>query len=86
MPDFEAGDPVLDVTETLDTPLPGPFAGQSINCRACHLVDEQGGVPDGGNRTYADFTRRSSVPTRDDGDGTQHAIRHPGQCLPCETT
>jgi hypothetical protein len=65
---LEAGDPVVDVTETLDTPLPGPFAGQSINCRACHLVDEQGGVPDGGNRTYADFTRRSPVPARDDAN------------------
>jgi hypothetical protein len=34
---LESGDPVVDVTETFDTPLPGPFAGQSINCRACHL-------------------------------------------------
>jgi hypothetical protein len=65
---LESGDPVVDVTETLDSPLPGPFAGQSINCRACHLVDEQGGVPDGGNRTYADFTRRSPVPARDDAN------------------
>lgn len=65
---LESSDPVLDITETLDSPLPGPFAGQSINCRACHLVDEQEGVPDGGNRTYTDFTRRSPVPARDDGN------------------
>lgn len=62
-----AGDPVMDVTETLGEPLPGPFAGQSMNCRACHLVDEQGGRPGGGNRTYADFARRSLLPAREDG-------------------
>ena len=36
-----AGDPVVDTTETTGDPLPGPFAGQAINCRACHMVDEQ---------------------------------------------
>jgi hypothetical protein len=61
-----AGDPVLDVTETLDAPLPGPFAGQSMNCRTCHLVDEQGSAVGGGNRTYADFARRSPLPARED--------------------
>jgi hypothetical protein len=74
---LESGDPIVDVTETLDTPLPGPFAGQSINCRACHLVDEQGGVPDGGNRTYAHFTRRSPVPARNDAN-----IHTPRNSLP----
>lgn len=64
---LEVGDPVVDVTETLGAPLPGPFAGQSINCRTCHLVDEQGGVVGGGNRTYADFAPRSPLPARDDG-------------------
>jgi cytochrome c peroxidase len=62
------GDPVVDVTETTGNPLPGPVAGQSMNCRACHLVDEQGGVAEGGNRTYADFARRSPLPAREDGN------------------
>ncbi len=36
-----AGDPVLAVTATTTgTALPGPFAGQAMNCRACHLVGE----------------------------------------------
>jgi hypothetical protein len=57
-------DPVMDSTVTPTDTLPGPFAGQSMNCRACHLVDEQGGVPGAGNRTYTDFARRSPVPAR----------------------
>ena len=62
-----AGDPALDTTQTTGAPLPGPFAGQSMNCRACHLVDEQAGVKGGGVRTYADFAVRSPIPAREDG-------------------
>lgn len=61
------GDPVMDVTVTTSAPLPGPFRGESMNCRACHLVDELGDAPNGGVRTYADFARRSPVPQREDG-------------------
>jgi hypothetical protein len=61
------GDPAVDFTVTPTTLLPGPFAGASMNCRSCHLVDEQSGVSGGGNRTYADFARRSPVPQREDG-------------------
>lgn len=60
----------MDTTQTTGEPLPGPFAGQSMNCRACHLVDEQlgvAGLPGSGVRTYADFARRSPVPQREDG-------------------
>jgi hypothetical protein len=64
------GDPVVDTTVTTGQPLPGPFAGQSMNCRACHLVDEQLATPGGGMRTYADFARRSPVPARSDGKTT----------------
>lgn len=62
-----AGDPVLDTTATPAGSLPGPFAGASMNCRACHLVDEHGSTPGAGNRTYADFARRSPLPEREDG-------------------
>jgi hypothetical protein len=61
-------DPVVDETVTTAPPLPGPFAGLSMTCRSCHLVDEQGGVAGGGHRTYADFARRSPVPERADGE------------------
>ncbi len=56
------GDPVVNEVETLSSPLPGPFAGQSINCRSCHFVTEFQGVSGAGNRTYADFTTRSPIP------------------------
>ncbi len=60
-----AGDPVMNVTKTIYGPLPGPFAGQSMNCRACHLVDETHDTL--GNRTYCDFTTRSPIPNVGDG-------------------
>jgi len=60
------GDPVVSQTRTAGTPLPGPFAGFAINCRACHLVNEHF-ARGHGNRTYADYARRSPVPERDDG-------------------
>ena len=64
------GDPVMDTTPTLGDPLPGPFAGQSMNCRNCHFVDEHATTLGGGVRTYADFARRSPVPQREDGKAT----------------
>jgi cytochrome c peroxidase len=62
-----AGDPVVESTETTNGSLPGPFAGESMNCRSCHLVDEHLDSPGGGMRTYADFARRSPIPARHDG-------------------
>lgn len=56
------GDPVEDWVQTTNGPLPGPFTGQSINCRSCHFVTEFEGVGGAGNRTYADFTTRSPIP------------------------
>ena len=61
------GDPALDESATAGAPLPGPFLGQSMNCAACHLVDQQFGVPGGGMRSYDDFARRSPIPERFDG-------------------
>jgi cytochrome c peroxidase len=61
------GDPVLARSANVsDEALPGPYAGLSMSCRACHLVAEQGSLRRG-NRTYADFARRSPVPAREDG-------------------
>jgi cytochrome c peroxidase len=56
------GDPVVQQVYTLNGVLPGPFAGQSINCRSCHFVTEFEGVAGAGNRTYSDFTTRSPIP------------------------
>lgn len=56
------GDPVVSQVQTTNGPLPGPFAGQSINCRSCHFVTEFEGVAGAGNRTYSDFTTRSPIP------------------------
>ncbi|HEY7376941.1 MAG TPA: hypothetical protein VIF57_32580 [Polyangia bacterium] len=69
-----AGDPVLDALETTGDPQPGPFAGKSMNCRACHLVDEAPDPGTTGIRTYADFARRSPIPDR--GDGHTHTPRN----------
>lgn len=71
----KVGDTVTDTLETLGPPIdPGPFKGMSINCRACHLVDDVLTSPGGGMRTYADFARRSPIPAR--ADGKTHAPRN----------
>ena len=56
------GDPAVATVPTTDGSLPGPFAGQAINCRSCHFVTEFQGVAGAGNRTYSDFTTRSPIP------------------------
>ena len=56
------GDPIVATVPTPNGLLPGPFAGQSINCRSCHFVTEFQGVANAGNRTYSDFTTRSAIP------------------------
>jgi cytochrome c peroxidase len=57
-----AGDPVVAQVLTTGGTLPGPFAGESINCRSCHFVVEFQGVAGAGNRTYADFIDHSPLP------------------------
>jgi cytochrome c peroxidase len=59
---LSVGDPVVEQVQTTTGTLPGPFAGQSINCRSCHFVTEFQNVTGAGNRTYADFTSRSPIP------------------------
>jgi cytochrome c peroxidase len=61
------GDPAVETQETTGDPLPGAYAGLSMNCATCHLVDEQDGAPGAGMRTYTDFARRSPIPAREDG-------------------
>ncbi len=67
---LQAGDPIVASVPTLTGTLPGPFAGQSINCRSCHFVTEFQGVAGGGNRTYADFIERSALPLTQNGFAT----------------
>ncbi len=59
-----SGDPAMDLVYTLTGTLPGPFAGQSINCRSCHFVTEFQGVSGAGNRTYADLHNPQSAAAR----------------------
>lgn len=75
-----SGDPVVAQVQTLNGPLPGPFAGQSINCRSCHFVTEFQGVTGAGNRTYADFTTRSPMP-RKQANGFDHTPRNSMQMV-----
>ncbi len=65
-----SGDPFVATVPTRSGELPGPFAGQSVNCRTCHFVTEFQGVQGAGNRTYADFTTRSNLPTTQNGFST----------------
>src|SRR5262249_12558193 len=61
------GDPVMDTLDRTAGRTPGPFPGGGMNCRARHLVDDVKAMPGGGNRSYADFARRSPIPAREDG-------------------
>lgn len=77
-----AGDPVVAQVQTANGPLPGPFAGQSINCRSCHFVTEFQGVAGAGNRTYADFTTRSPIPlSQPQPNGFDHTPRNAMQMV-----
>src|SRR5205807_530546 len=70
---LKEGDPVLVSSRTGSEPLPGPYNGLSMNCRACHLVAEQSTFGRG-NRSYADYTARSPIPDR--GDGRSLTVRN----------
>ena len=70
--DFNAslpeGDPLVNEMEVAGgQPLPGPFRGQAMNCRQCHLGDDYIAVRPLAGRTYVDFSRRSRLPPRTDG-------------------
>jgi hypothetical protein len=68
------GDSAVSNEASIYGPLPGPFSGRSMNCRECHMVEEEENnnvtiLPsfESGNRTYCDFAQRSPIP--DIGDG-----------------
>lgn len=61
------GDAVVAQVNTPIGTVPGPFAGESINCRSCHFVTEFTGVKGVGNRTYADFVTHSPIPRKING-------------------
>jgi cytochrome c peroxidase len=75
-----SGDPSVAQVPTANGPLPGPFAGQAINCRSCHFVTEFQGVTGAGNRAYADFTTRSAFP-RKQSNGFDHTPRNSMQMV-----
>ena len=68
------GDPSMNSVTNWQLPpdqyAASPFAGQSMNCRSCHFVDELLDIPKYGMNTYSDFARRSPIPAREDGKHT----------------
>lgn len=74
-----SGDPTVAVTQTTGTPLPGPFAGQSMSCAVCHLVDQHAETPGGGMRAYNDYARRSLLSKR--ADGRTQTVRNTPQMV-----
>ena len=59
-------DPALAKTITTGKSRLGSFAQGTMNCRACHMVDEH--QDDLGMRIYADFAAASPIPDRKDGN------------------
>src|SRR3954464_10218433 len=53
------GDPVLRTLPHEGGALKNPFAGQTISCVSCHIVDDAMKVPGGSMRAYADFAPRT---------------------------
>ena len=64
---LKKGDPVLAklaVAKLGPSNVRGPFAGQAMNCAACHLNEElkgRRGLPGRGVENFADLARRSLV-------------------------
>jgi cytochrome c peroxidase len=72
---LSVGDAVVDeLPRPGHSPLRGPFRGQSISCRHCHLGDDFAAADPLAQRTYCDFTARSAIPPRD--DHLTHTVRN----------
>lgn len=63
-------DAVVDKTQLVGASLKSPFAGKTMNCRACHMVDEHADNLAAGMRSYADYASRPPVSARSDGAKT----------------
>lgn len=75
-----AGDPVVrDVARQGQNPLPGPFRGQAISCRHCHLGDDFLSIDQFSQRTYCDFMPRTAIPFR--GDRFSQTVRNTSQMV-----
>jgi len=68
------GDPALDTIRVNGVDQPSPFAGGTMSCGACHMVDQALELEDAGMRTYNDFALQSAVTDR--GDGQTHSVRN----------
>lgn len=66
------GDPALEKMLVLNTAVNSPFAGQTISCGTCHMVDQA--YDDFGMRAYNDFSIRTPIPERE--DGKTHTLRN----------
>jgi len=66
----DKADPAMQYSLTLGKKLPGPFAGKTMNCRSCHMVDEHAETVGAGMRSYADFAEKTPIPARNDGKKT----------------
>ncbi|HUP58448.1 MAG TPA: hypothetical protein VM598_13400 [Bdellovibrionota bacterium] len=64
-----SGDPVLERLPHAGGTRSNPFAGQTMACASCHMVDDATRVmrEGGGSRAYADFAPRTLIPVRSDG-------------------
>lgn len=66
----DKADPALDRTLTSSGSLKSSFIGKTMNCRACHMVDEHKDTTSAGMRSYSDFAKRPPVPSRVDDKKT----------------
>lgn len=64
-----SGDPVVATIQTPGGNYPSPIAGQSINCRFCHIDNELAGTASS-TRAYNDYLQREPIPARGGMGGT----------------
>lgn len=65
---LQKGDPILqEIKHFSGFKTASPFRQQSISCASCHIVDQMVDRPGFGMRGYSEFTRRSRIPDRGDG-------------------
>ena len=64
-----SGDPVVATIQTPSGTYPSPIAGQSINCRFCHIDNELAGTA-ASTRAYNDYLQRGPIPERGGMSGT----------------